>query len=486
MSVHNHVFLAPDAQRFIPKPEPAKVVRDEWKVDPHPVPRPDHGGQIPGYDATAIFNWNELPVELACRILWHLEGSNSRELPRLKYSDKAFKSLVELEYPKHKAKLDMARRVELFFIKFKDRPLWQKMGLIGLCVLGSPFIVLYHSPKIARKVKLVIVRPTLRLVVSAIRAIYQRVLTPVGHFLRAIPGHTFKHVILPVAHLIRDIACAINNRMLCPLGRGILHAARFAYTRILTPTGHAIQATARAFFNHIVLPTVRGIRHVVHLTGRYVARPLGQLIRAIARGIFVQLPQHVYTYALRPLGNGLMNVIRFVGTHVITPIVKAIFNHLISPLAVNVWRATCWTTSHVVVPILKTVRAIAKGVFVTLPTKIYEHILKPLGKGIRAIAKFTYDNILTPLGNTIAQISKWVLKSILTPIGRLIVAGAKLLNQQILQPALVLFKMLMQKIFVEFPQVVHRKVIVPAEQQMIQLGRLMHLTFTAVRERLGF
>ncbi|MBS0655186.1 MAG: hypothetical protein JSR46_05375, partial [Verrucomicrobia bacterium] len=78
--------------------------------------------------------WGQLPDDVVGEILYQVDSScapqGDERLKELKCVSKSFKYIIENQYPQCKARIDLARRVEQFFMTFNDRPIWERVGLV--------------------------------------------------------------------------------------------------------------------------------------------------------------------------------------------------------------------------------------------------------------------------------------------------------------------------------------------------------------------
>ena len=335
----------------------------------------------------SIANIHGLPVELKCEIFSYLTKKN--DLLGLKRVDKTFKNDIEIEYPKYKAKLDAARRIELGWMKFKDRPLWQQVGLVSLCIIFSPVILTYYSPDIIRWASRRFT-PRLKAMAQAVAKAALNVLKRVGKKLDIMARWSYQHVLTPAGHAIQWIARKsfetlswVYRHVLTPLGKGINRVAHLCYDWVLTPLGRALEF----FFERIFVPVCR-------FTCTHIAAPLARLTWRAVKATF----------------RGLQKVL--------TPVAKGLF------------RTIRWTYQNIGIPAVRIVRAIAKGLLITLPKKVYQYVLTPIGHALHRISRFVYNYVLTPLG----KVLEFLYRQALVPIGHCLQLAGRVLYHHVLTP----------------------------------------------------
>lgn len=338
---------------------------------------------------------SHMPDVLQAYVFDHLKRS---DLEALKLVSKGCKHFVEKKHrrlsifrdPKHlgvtreQKDLQPHERLAFEFIKFQDRPIYQRIGIIIVCTLLSPVILVYHSPKI-------------------IKATYRHVICPIGRKIARLAEILFDAIVVPIARFTYDY-------VLAPIGRGIKKVMRFIGDNILSPLFRAVEAVARAIF--ITLPTKI----------YQILSPLGGLTRKalkfVGEHILLPIIEHIVIPILVNLWKGSVWIIDNVAT----------------PLASRLWKVIVFTFDNAVIPVAKIVKVIAKGLLVTFPYKIYINIIDPLAQGFLKVATIAYDLILEPLGRLIYHIASAIINYVILPATEVITFSAKVLYNNVLEP----------------------------------------------------
>jgi hypothetical protein len=442
----------------------------------------------------------------------------------------------------------LKKQYELAFIKFMGRPLYQRIGLVVLTIVLSPAILVYNSPKLGRRGFKHILKP---LVSGSITL--------------------FRKVVEKICHFVKQFFIILYSSLVKPVVKFSATVIRFGYNKILAPTGSAIRNLAKfiadfgkrlcSYLNQkIVTPTTTFIRQVADYTNEKIIAPLTQIIKTVVHAVLIDLPRDIYYYVLKPAAEGL----QFIGREIIKPsliavregvkytyyrgikplallisnIVKSVFKHVVEPIARKIWQGIKLINEYVLTPIMRLVKAIAKGIFITIPKKIIEHAIVPLLKGIGKGVLFTYNKILTPLMklvkifakgffytipkkvwmnvvkpllnyawsairlayNTIVApvlqlvckiateifitLPKMVYNHVLTPIGHGISFCASLLNEYIFKPSAQAIALVAKMVFIELPLVVKDMVLEPGLKVCIEIKNIAVVIITTVVERI--
>ncbi|MFI9815847.1 hypothetical protein [Saccharothrix variisporea] len=97
------------------------------------------------------------------------------------------------------------------------------------------------------------------LVVAPVRFAYRRLLTPVGHALRWVFRWAVK-IVGVVGRVLWDAVVWAVERVALPLWRWlVVRPARFVYRKVLTPVGHAVRAGARWVRRTVVEPVRQAV-----------------------------------------------------------------------------------------------------------------------------------------------------------------------------------------------------------------------------------
>ncbi len=364
-----------------------------------------------------------LPMELKCEIFSQLSDTDRL---RLKCVSRSLKDDIEIEYPKHMAKLTTARRIELGWMKFQDRPLYQKVGLVALCIIFSPVIALYHSKDIMRWI--------LTLYTPRMRQLVQRICKTAAELVRTSADWCLDKILRISKSLFDNIAV--------PLARAIKCTAQFSYDQILTPAATAIKGlftrivipTCRAILTHIVVPACRlSINHVIVPLARFA-------IKNVAVPVCRQLVR-ITTWTYGTIATRIVvPACRFSIDHIIVPLARFALKNVVIPACRQLVRIIRWTYSTIAVPVARMVHAIAKGLLITLPQKVYQFILTPIGHLISRISTLALTHILKP-----------VYHHVLTPIGRCIHLAGRITHERVLTPLAILTQSLARVVFIQVP-----------------------------------
>lgn len=385
------------------------------------------------------------------------DGLDAKSLHALKLSNKQSKRFVEnkhrilsiLRDPLHlgiqrnDANLTSLEKLQLQFIKFNDRPAWQRIIIVAGLVLISPVILLYHSPKI--------IKATYENVVTPIaQSLFKNILYPVGRL-------TYNYILTPVAKATKAIAKAL-----------LITMPKALYEHVLVPGAKIISTVANFVYQRIMTPIGQGVRTIY----RYTLEPIGIAIKKIIT-LFFDTINFLYTSVSKYFGGGLKRLVIFLCQRVIFPIIRFTFQQIVVPIF-NVLHAVakvlCFTipskicTSLIVpifekaiIPFVNLMGTILKGVCVTFPLKvlnsivlpiirgvanavsfIYQTVISPIVQCIQFLGRFTYSNVLSPIGNLIKGIASLIINQLIIPAGQAFALGMHLLYQSVLVPTGIL------------------------------------------------
>jgi hypothetical protein len=372
--------------------------------------------------------------------------------------------------PKYK-ELTQLQKLQLEFIKFQDRPVWQRAAIVAVCVLFSPLILAYHSPKLIERFSVTVLAPLGKAVWNAAEAIaakvYKSLLAPFGRGLRKVALLTYDYVLTPVGRAIYEVAKfvlvtvpkAVYRSVLKPFGRGVVRLSELTYDHVLLP----LARKARSLFRGGLLPLLRSCY-------RRVLVPLAEVIKVVAEAVFVTFPSKVWQHVLfpvlkwtfervlAPVGRAIFDTIRFVYRRVMVPLVnviRVVAKGVFVTFPSKVWQHVLfpvvkWTFEKILVPVGKVLKVVLTGLCVTFPYKIYVHLLAPIGRAIATISQWTYDLVLTPVGKAIQSLAILFFQQVLIPTAAAIQFGATVLYENILIPTGMIifsFSELIQRLF---------------------------------------
>jgi len=368
-------------------------------------------------------------------------------------TSKLNRKFIKEEYPKYEK--DLAKRkeltpfqkLELEFIKFQDRPVWQRASIVALCLVGSPAILTYHSPKLLRSFYISVIKPCSKAIKNVAETLaiktYNHVLAPLGRF-------THDYVLAPLGKAIRKVAIFTYDYAIYPVCKAIYRIAKFTF---VTCPVH--------FYRSVCLPLARGAQRVCTLVNNHVLTPLVQKIKSVFQGGLVRLLRALYTYVLVPAARAAFDGLTFVYDRALVPVAKVIrvlakglfitfpkkvwqhviapplrwtWNTILVPVGNQAWKVMTFLFQNVVIPMAKILRVVLKGVCITFPYKIYVHLLTPIGRAVQFICRFTYDVILTPIGRAIQSVASAIFNHLIVPLSNAIKFGANVLHGYVIVP----------------------------------------------------
>lgn len=281
---------------------------------------------------------------------------------------------------------------ELAFMKFQDRPVWQRVGLIGLTLVLSPAIFVYNLPKIGKGGLKRVIKPLIQWTCN-----------------KLIKSAEF------VARCVKNFFVALYNGIIKPFYNITVTILKFTYEKILQPTGKALIDTIKAvdhlirkictFINDkAIVPTTNLAKRIAHWTNENIVQPTVNAIKEVARALFITLPKKTWEHVIKPSGIAIGKV------------VKAIFQEIVIPVARSIGKAIKWCYDKILTPLMNLAKEVFKAVFITFPSKVFEHIVIPVAEKVWAGVKFTYNWILSPIGRAIKTIAKGIFVTIPTKV----------------------------------------------------------------------
>lgn len=352
-------------------------------------------------------------------------------------------SLVRNPDPQREAKLSPLQKLELQFIRFNDRPRWQRIIIVAGLILVSPVICLYHSPKMIKAVYLNVLTPVAQKISSVALWIYTKILKPIGlaadtHLLQptikiikqvahavfvTMPNLALKYVLKPLYDTISAVASFVERTILTPLVDGTVKTCQFIHTRVLTPIGESIKKIAQLSFN--------ALSSLYKTVSKYFGGGLKRLAIFTFHRIIVPLARFTWNWILCPTGRVLYAVAKFFCFTVLPKII----DYMIVPLF-----------NRVILPFLRIVRVILKGICVTFPLKIYNSIFLPVALKIASIVNNLlvqpFRRLMSLVGSFVVQkvkeVASLIFQSLIIPAKNMLTLSGYFIYNQILMPTGIL------------------------------------------------
>ncbi len=278
--------------------------------------------------SSRIFNHPNVPPAIDALICEYLLD-DQKALASLMQTSKGAKQFIKNELPKHSRltrerylgrmwdDLTPLQKLELEFLKFNDRPVWQRVAIVGLCLICSPLILIYHSPKIAKQLYASIIRPLGQKILESTGKVFNRLVLPAARF-------TYQHLLLPLLETIEEIATAI------------------------------FVAIPKALYKQVLKPIAIGSRNVAVWSYENIALPIGRVVSTVAKGVFIKFPLKIYTHILVPVGEQIGKGCNFAYSQILSPIGNGIhrfamlfFKQVLVPLKLAI--DLCAYTFHTVI-----------------------------------------------------------------------------------------------------------------------------------------
>ncbi len=125
----------------------------------------------------------------------------------------------------------------------------------------------------------------------------------------------------------------------------------------------------------------------------------------------------VYNSCLVPCCESVQRVLLSIWQGVCVPI----YTHVVRPLFVGVWNTMAWIFNNVVTPVFNFVyegaRCIVNSI-TQLCSCIYNHVLLPIGRGIRAAGRCVLNSVLRPVWHGLRSAVSCLYNSVILPVAR--------------------------------------------------------------------
>ena len=321
----------------------------------------------------------------------------------------------------YKPHYDLKRKIDRAANRFMDRPLWQQVAIVALVVIFSPVILVVKGPHIYRKY----CHERLK---SALVYIEERALRPSARFIN-------EEILTRVASLAKAVFVTLPSKIYA-------HVLKPGYDHILVPGAELVRAVAKAIF--VTLPRLT-YTHVLRpsavFTYRYVLRP-----SAVFSYNKVLKPSAVfsYTHVLRPSAIFTYQKVLTPGAKLVRIAAKALFVTLPSKIYAHVLRPGY---DHILAPVATVAYALAVAVFVTMPSKVYNGVLAPAGR-------FTYDVVLAPAGKLISEVAYQLFYNLPVELYSNVAVPVAAVMMSVLTPLAQLVQSVAYEVFVELPAMV--------------------------------
>lgn len=382
-------------------------------------------------------------------------------------------------------------KYQLAFMKFMDRPLYQRVGLVFLTIILAPAIFIYHSPRLGKKGLHHVIKPLIR-----------------GAF------NFLNKTVELVRSAVKKIFVALYEGIVKPLGRLTVRVIKFTLQALIVPACLAIASLAKAIDQIIrkvctyinenaITPSKNFIKKIWNYTNKNMVQPSIELVKTVARALFITFPRKINAHVIQPSLEALANCAKFIFDNVVVPVLqkawegvkitytrvltplmnliqkvaKAIFitfpskvwEHILQPILETAWEGVKFTYNNILTPIMRLIRAVARGVFVTLPGKVWQNVAKPVLSTIWEGVKITYNRVLTPLAKIIRIFAKGlfitipykVYLNVIKPIGEFVWKVIKFGMDTLIMPMINLIIAIGKEIFITVPKFVYNHVIVP-------------------------
>lgn len=161
-----------------------------------------------------------------------------------------------------------------------------------------------------------------------------------------------------------------------------------------------------------------------------------------------------------PIGKVVDNIMQ----KVFIDLPKKVYETVIKPISLVIKNTVIWTHENALTSTLKAIKKAVHAVFTTFQKLVCQHVLEPFKERIKNIADWTHTHILTPIGRVIENISKKIIekvKQMIDPvcvkIGQTVKQVGVWTNEKILTP----IKKAAQAIFTTTPKWVYQNVLTP-------------------------
>jgi hypothetical protein len=291
--------------------------------------------------------------------------------------------------------LTLTQKLQLEFIKFNDRSFIQRIGIIIVCTIMSPFILIWHSPKFFRWFKRVVVDPACNFFYADVMVpITEKAIVPTSRFLTR---YFFKPIFVVLPKQIASGIRYVYIHLFCPVSKQIASAIRSVYIHFICPASKQVH-------QGFILPCFR----VLKLCLNAIRHHFGGTIKSICKFVSNKI---------------LLPSILFVLDHIILRTLglvyhgfRCTFKYVVFPLC----RGIGWGLQRFVFPAVRVGYIVMKGICVDFGVKIFKQFLLPP-------AKLVFYGAMVPAFNLISLV--------VSHSARLIAVSADALYTSILVPA---------------------------------------------------
>ena len=388
----------------------------------------------------------QLPMAdvLQAYVLDHLTLS---EITQVKRVSKGGKFFVDSQYPRLTIlrnpndvrevlsydSLPPIQKLRLEFLKLRDRPRWQQIGVFAFTLLLSPLVLLWNTPRLILMVKRKIVFP---IYIIAKHTTGRASSAAWNSLQRCVFQPMMKHVYRPVKNatiatwkwIWRNIIVAgtrwMHSNVVTPTANTMVHAANLAYAGIVVPLRCAVTSSV-SFMNRQILQPAKA--NVVCFTKSVWKKCIIPLKKALAYAIYQYVIQLFFTPCWR-LWCWLFHLLvrRFLVQFVFEKLIWhyllvvlfgrwfcywILFRCIIRPVVLFLlWNWKTWggvTWRYLLV--------IGHGLFVTIPTTMFWSCVGV----VLASTQLVSSHIVVP-------VSQMVWTHVLLPMSQVINAGVQL------------------------------------------------------------
>ena len=222
----------------------------------------------------------------------------------------------------------------------------------------------------------------------------------------------------------------IYSHVLAPIGRGIKAVAIWTYRTFALPVINAAYKTFQAilaaatWLKNKVVATIDAIKKGTMYVIKQIDQAIRSAIHAVVHGIcqaakaiFCKFPKLIYSHVLAPIGRGIKAVAIWTYRTFALPVINAAYKTFQAILAAATWlknkvvatidavrKGITYVIKQVDQAIRSAIHAVvhgickaAKAIFCKFPKLIYSHVLAPIGRGIKAVAVWTYRTFVLPV-----------------------------------------------------------------------------------------
>jgi hypothetical protein len=405
------------------------------------------------------------------------------DLTKLKHISSGAKFFIEKKHrvlsvfrdPKHLGRLrtydDLTPRqkLKLEFMKFNDRPVYQRGAIVIVCVVLSPLILVWHTVKNSPYLCELWIRscviPPLQVMRFILQKLLDHVVNPLFKFLiymidaicktcawilQQVAQQLCRLVITPTCNAMIWLANALNTYLLQPAAKILVSTGNFVANKVLSPCAEGFcwllkkiaQYTQKLcvwFFETIVVPVVKGIEWVAQkilATLWFLIQKLCQALQWLfERVISPCCTKVIYPFLILPLAKALKWV--FLGIFYYLPLGIARF--VFKPL----FQALCWIWNRAAFPALQWTYTVLEGICVGFATKIFvplaqglfNWVIMPMLRGIALLGDVVLNSVLKPAGHAIAAVAEGVVEYGIKPACRIVSVASQATYDYVLRPA---------------------------------------------------